>query len=59
MSSAGWHQIVKDPIKRATYNASFGNIMKYYADHNLNYNDPLLIEQAEQIAWIRAKQEIF
>lgn len=53
------HQIIKDPVKRATFAASFHNAMNWAAKTGLDINDPLVIQSLETMAYKRANYEIF
>lgn len=53
------HQIIKDPVKRATFEASMVNQFKWAAKHGLDINDPLVINSLENSAYKRANYEIF
>ena len=53
------HQIIKDPLKRATFEASFNNGMKWASKHGMDINDPLIIQTIENGAYKRANYEIF
>jgi len=53
------HQIIKDPVRRATFEASFDNAMRYAAKEGLDVTDPLVIQSIENAAFKRANYEIF
>lgn len=53
------HQIIKDPVKRATFEASFKNAMVWAEKNGLDINDPLVINSLETAAYKRAQYEIF
>jgi GNAT superfamily N-acetyltransferase len=53
------HQIIKDPVKRATFEASFKNAMNWATKNGLDVNDPLVIQSLETAAYKRANYEIF
>ena len=53
------HQIIKDPPKRATFEASFRNSMVWAEKNGLDINDPLVINSLENAAYKRAMYEIF
>jgi hypothetical protein len=53
------HQIIKDPVKRATFEASFDNAMRFAAKEGLDVTDPLIIQTIENAAFKRAEYEIF
>ena len=56
---AGSHPIIKGPILRATFEASLVKHLQYYADRNIDFTHPLILESARQAAWNRAMYEIF
>ena len=53
------HQIIKDPLKRGTFEAAFKYGIKNAAKNGLDINDPLIIQTIENAAYKRAKYEIF
>jgi hypothetical protein len=53
------HQIIKDPPKRATFEASFKNGMNWAIKNGLDVQDPLVINSIENAAYKRAQYEIF
>jgi hypothetical protein len=53
------HQIIKDPPKRATFEASFRNGLIWAEKNGLDINDPLVINSLENAAYKRAMYEIF
>lgn len=53
------HQIIKDPPKRATFEASFRNSLIWAEKNGLDINDPLVINSLENAAYKRAQYEIF
>ena len=53
------HQIIKDPPKRATFEASLKNSLIWAEMHELNTNDPLVYNSLENAAYKRAQYEIF
>lgn len=53
------HQIIKDPPKRATFEASFRNGLIWAEKNGLDINDPLVINSIENAAYKRAQYEIF
>jgi len=53
------HQIIKDPPKRATFQASFRNGLIWAEKNGLDINDPLVINSIENAAYKRAQYEIF
>jgi ribosomal protein L19E len=57
--AADGHIIIKDPVRRATFEAAFANQMKWYADNGIDATHPLMLESARQAAWKRAEYEIF
>jgi hypothetical protein len=56
---AGSHPIIKDPIQRATFEASLISRLKWMRDNQIDYTHPLSMEVARQQAWRRAQYEIF
>lgn len=57
--AADAHIMLKDPVKRATFEAAMVNTMKYYAENNIDGAHPLLLEAARQAAYKTAESEIF
>lgn len=53
------HQVIKDPVKRATFEASFKNGMVWAEKNGLDINNPLVINSIETAAYKRANYEIF
>lgn len=53
------HQIIKDPPKRATFEASFKNGLNWAEKNGLDINDVLVINSLENAAYKRAQYEIF
>lgn len=53
------HQIIKEPPKRATFEASFRNSLIWAEKNGLDINDPLVINSLENAAYKRAQYEIF
>ena len=53
------HQIIKDPPKRATFEAAFRNGLIWAEKNGLDINDPLVINSLENAAYKRAQYEIF
>lgn len=53
------HQMIKDPIKRATYEASLHNGLVWAEKNGLDIHDPLIIHSMEVAAYKRANYEIF
>lgn len=53
------HQIIKDPVKRGTFEASFLNGMIWAEKNGLDIQDPLVINSIENAAYKRAQYEIF
>lgn len=53
------HQIIKDPVKRATFDASFRNSLIWAEKNGLDINDDLVIQSLETAAYKRALYEIF
>jgi broad specificity phosphatase PhoE len=53
------HQIIKDPLKRATFEASFNNGLIHAYENGYDINDPLVINSLENAAFKRAQYEIF
>ncbi len=57
--AADAHAMIKDPVKRATFEAAVMNHLKYYADNNIDGTHPLMLESARQAAYKTAEYEIF
>jgi|GEM_PF-5582646 len=57
--AAGGHILIKDPVKRATFEATFEYYLKFYKSKGLDINNPLTLESARQEAYKAAKYEIF
>lgn len=53
------HQIIKDPVKRATYEASFRNGLIWAEKNGLDINDDLVVNSLQNAAYKRAQYEIF
>lgn len=53
------HQIIKDPVKRATFEASMKNSLVWAEKNGLDINDPLVINSLETAAYKRGNYEIF
>ncbi len=53
------HMIIKDPLKRATFEASFENGLLWAEKNGLDINDELVINSIENAAYKRANYEIF
>lgn len=53
------HQIIKDPLKRATFEASFRNAMHNMAAQGMDIQDPLVVNAMETASYKRAMYEIF
>lgn len=53
------HQIIKDPLKRGTYEASLKNVMNWAEKKGMDTNDPLVKQSMETAAYKRANYEIF
>jgi hypothetical protein len=53
------HQIIKDPLKRAAFEASFKNGLTWAAKNGLDIHDPLVVQSVEVAAYKRASYEIF
>lgn len=53
------HQMIKDPVKRATYESSLQNGLIWAEKQGMNINDPLIRNVAEVAAYKRANYEIF
>jgi hypothetical protein len=53
------HMMIKDPLKRATYYASYENALIWAEKNGLDINDPLVINTIENAAYKRANYEIF
>jgi hypothetical protein len=58
--AADAHQMIKSPIKRATFEAAFKYQMNWYERQgNIDSTHPLVVESARQAAWQRANYEVF
>lgn len=57
--AADAHIMIKDPVKRATFEASQLNHMKYFANNSIDPTHPLMLEAARQAAFKTAEYEIF
>jgi hypothetical protein len=53
------HQVLKDPVKRATFEAAFRNAMIWAEKNGLDISDPLVVNTLETAAYKRANYEIF
>lgn len=53
------HQIIKDPLKRGTFEASLKNAMAWAERNGLDINDDLVVQSLETAAYKRAQYEIF
>lgn len=53
------HQVIKDPVKRATFEASLRNSMIWAEKNGLDINDPLVLNTLETAAYKRGNYEIF
>lgn len=53
------HQVIKDPLKRATYEASLKNALAWAERNGMDINDDLVIQSLETAAYKRAQYEIF
>lgn len=53
------HSIIKDPPKRATFEASLKYAYNWAAKNGLDYTDPLIQKSLENAAYKRAEYEIF
>lgn len=53
------HQIIKDPVKRATFEASFKNGLVWAEKNGLDINDTLVVNSIENAAYKRAQYEVF
>lgn len=53
------HQVIKDPLKRATYEASLKNTLAWAERNGMDINDDLVIQSLETAAYKRAQYEIF
>lgn len=53
------HMVIKDPVKRATFEASMENGLVNAEKSGLDINDPLVINAIENAAYKRANYEIF
>lgn len=57
--AADSHVILKNPVERAAFEASFMNYLKWYSDNGVDYQHPLMVESARQAAYGRALYEKF
>lgn len=57
--AADVHAMIKDPVKRATFEAAVLNHLKFYADNSIDGTHPLILESARQAAYKTAEYEIF
>lgn len=53
------HQIIKDPLKRGTFEASFKNGLAWAQKNGMDINDPLVVQSLETASYKRAQYEIF
>ena len=55
------HAMIKEPIKRATYESAYNAYMNWVADNMGSdaVNDPLVLQTVKNSAFLRAKSEIF
>jgi hypothetical protein len=53
------HQIIKDPLKRGTFEASFKNGLAWAQKNGIDIHDPLVVQALETAAYKRAQYEIF
>ena len=53
------HMVIKDPLKRATFEASFESGLIWAEKNGLDINDPLVVNSIENMAYKRANYEIF
>lgn len=53
------HMIIKDPLKRAAFEAAFENGLIWAEKNGLDIKDPLIINSIENAAYKRANYEIF
>lgn len=57
--AADAHIMIKDPVKRATFEASLINYLKFYERNGIDGTHPMMLESARQAAYKRAEYEIF
>lgn len=57
--AADAHAMIKDPVKRATFEAAVMAHLKFYADNQIDGTHPLMLESARQAAYKTALYEIF
>lgn len=57
--AADAHIMIKDPVKRATFEASLINHLNWYERNGVDPTHPLMLESARQAAFKRAEYEIF
>lgn len=53
------HQVIKEPVKRATFQYALTKIINSMEKQGIDVNNPLVLESARQRAFARAKYEIF
>lgn len=53
------HQVIKDPVKRSTFESSVHNGMVWAEKNGLDITDPLVVSSIETAAYKRANYEIF
>jgi broad specificity phosphatase PhoE len=57
--AADTHIMIKDPVKRATFEAALNSHLAWYANNGIDGTHPLMLESARQAAYKRAEYEIF
>lgn len=57
--AADAHIMIKDPVKRAAFEAAMVYQMDWFAKHGIDATNPLILESARQAAYRRAEYEIF
>lgn len=57
--AADAHAMIKDPVKRATFEAAVMAHLKFFADNSIDGTHPLMLESARQAAYKTAEYEIF
>lgn len=53
------HAVIKDPVKRATFESSMINNLEWNKKNGMDITHPLILESARQYAYKRAEYEIF
>lgn len=53
------HAVIKDPVKRATFESSMINNLEWNKKNGMDITHPLILESARQYSYKRAEYEIF